>query len=286
VAARGAIVKLAGRNAIVTGGSQGLGLAIAQAFVREGAKVLICARSREDVASGSSDGVIGEVADVSKEGDVSRVVDRAIQEFGSIHILVNNAAIHGPKGALDDVDWIEWARAIETNLLGSALMCRAVLPHMRRQKYGKIIQLSGGGATKPMPRMSAYAASKAAVVRLAETLAEETRGSGIDVNAVAPGALNTRLLEDVLSAGPERVGSDHYARAAEQKRTGGDSMERAAALCVFLASPHSDGITGKLLSAVWDPWESIASHRDDLQNDVYTLRRIVPKDRGFDWGDR
>lgn len=281
-------MKLTGRSAIVTGGSQGLGREIARAFLAEGARVLICSRSATDLERAAADlpGLIVEEADVSREADVGRVVARAVREFGSIDVLVNNAGIYGPKGLTEDVHWREWVRAIEINLFGSVLMCRGVVPHMRERRYGKIIQLSGGGATNPLPRLSSYAASKAAVIRFAETLAEETRGSGIDVNAIAPGALNTRLLDEVLDAGPDRVGQTFYQRAAAQKESGGASLQRGAELCVYLASAASDGITGKLLSAVWDPWDNLDPHREDLESDVYTLRRIVPRDRGFDWGDR
>lgn len=281
-------MRLEGRNAIVTGASQGLGLEIARAFVREGANVLVCARDRERIESvaGELRGAVVQCADVSNENDVRDLVARAESQFGQIHILVNNAGVYGPKGTIDEIDWDEWKRAMEINLYGSVLLCRAVVPHMRKHRYGKIVQLSGGGATNPLPRLSAYAASKAAVVRFAETLAEETRAFGIDVNSIAPGALNTRLLEEVLEAGPEKVGADFYARALKQKESGGAPLDRGAALAVWLASAESDGITGKLLSAIWDPWESLAEHRDELRGDVYTLRRIIPKDRGFDWGDR
>jgi len=178
----------------------------------------------------------------------------------------------------------EWWSAMEVNVLGVVRTCQQVLPVFRKQGYGKIVNLSGGGATAPLPRISAYAASKAAVVRLTETLAEETRGAGIDVNSIAPGALNTRLLEEVLVSGPERVGLDFYERAMKQKREGGASPERGAALCAFLLSAASDGITGKLISAVWDPWEGMGGLREELAgSDVYTLRRIVPRDRGLKW---
>ncbi len=183
-------------------------------------------------------------------------------------------------------EWSDWVRAIEINLMGSVLMCRAVLPQFRAKHYGKIVQLSGGGATNPLPRISAYAASKAAIVRFAETLAEEVRDDHIDVNSIAPGALNTRLLDEVLEAGPERVGESFYAKATKQRQSGGTSLECGAALAVFLASAASDGISGKLLSAVWDPWETLASRKEDLRSDIYTLRRIVPKDRGLPWGDK
>lgn len=285
-------MKLAGRNAIVTGANQGLGLAIARAYVDAGANVMLCARDAarlEEAASELRAGgrtILAEAADVSREDDCVRVVNRAIGQLGSVEILVNNAGIYGPLGLIEDNDWEEWKRALEINLYGSVLMCRAVLPHMRDRRYGKIVQLSGGGATNPLPRISSYAAAKAAIVRFAETLAEETRGTGIDVNSIAPGALNTRLLDQVLEAGAERVGAGFYERALKQKETGGAPLERGADLAVFLASAESDGLTGKLLSALWDPWEELMEKLPELPRDVYTLRRIVPKDRGVAWGDK
>ena len=142
-------------------------------------------------------------------------------------------------------------------------------------------------ATNPMPRISAYAVSKAAIVRFAETLAEEVRDSGIDVNAIAPGALNTRMLDEVLEAGPEKVGQAFYERSLKQKESGGVPLDRGAELALFLASEASDGITGKLISAVWDNWEHWPEHLEDLSSsDAYTLRRIVGRDRGFEWGDK
>jgi NAD(P)-dependent dehydrogenase (short-subunit alcohol dehydrogenase family) len=250
--------------------------------------VCICARNRSDVEQVQAelgDAAVGEVADVSLRDDIERVVERTLATFGRIDALVNNAGVYGPKGRVEDVDWAEWEAAVRINLFGSVLMCRAVVPHMRANGYGKIIQLSGGGATSPLPRLSAYAASKAAVVRFAETLAEEVREDGIDVNAVAPGALNTRLLTEVLAAGPEQVGSAFYERALAQQESGGVPLERGAALCVFLASAASDGITGKLISAPWDAWEELPAHASELaDSDVYTLRRIVPAERGLDWG--
>jgi 3-oxoacyl-[acyl-carrier protein] reductase len=158
---------------------------------------------------------------------------------------------------------------------------------MKQKKYGKIIMLSGGGATKPMPYLSAYAASKAAIVRFAETLAEETKDFNIDVNTLAPGALNTRLLDEIIAAGPEKIGNVFYQQCLKQKQQGGTNLEIGASLCVYLASAESDGISGKLLSAVWDPWQSLAKYKNDLMNsDIYTLRRIVPKDRGKNWGEK
>jgi NAD(P)-dependent dehydrogenase (short-subunit alcohol dehydrogenase family) len=198
------------RVAIITGGNQGLGLSIARAYVSAGASVLLCARDaallrqvegelRE--SAGPAQIIATQVADVSRVEDVDELMDVALRRFSRIHILVNNAGVYGPKGLIEDVDWNAWVKAIEVNLFGSVLLCRAVLPHFKAHRYGKIVQLSGGGATNPLPRISAYAASKAAIVRFAETLAEEVREDNIDVNAIAPGALNTRLLDEVLAEG-------------------------------------------------------------------------------------
>jgi NAD(P)-dependent dehydrogenase (short-subunit alcohol dehydrogenase family) len=286
---------LSGRGAIVTGANRGLGLAIAEAYVAAGADVMLCARDEQALSAAhaelakraaSGQRVLAQVADVASEDDIDRVVARALSELPNLCVLVNNAGVHGPKGPVETLQRSEWRSAIETNLCGSVFMAAALVPHFKQKRYGKIIQLSGGGATKPMPYVSAYAASKAAVVRFAETLAVEVKEFGIDVNSVAPGALNTRLLDDILEAGPERVGEAHYKQALAQKAQGGGSLSKAAELIVFLGSAESDGITGRLISAVWDPWQSLPERRAQLAaSDVYTLRRIVPAERGFDWDE-
>lgn len=285
--------QLSGRAALITGASQGLGLAIARAYVEQGADVFICARdpvrldeAREQMASISSAArVVGRAVDVSDPDAVNSLVEAAVSAFPNLSVLVNNAGIYGPKGPIEENNWHEWVRAIEINLFGSVLVARAVIPQLRSVGSGKIIQISGGGATSPLAGLSSYAASKAAVVRFAETLALELREDNIDVNAIAPGALNTRMLDEILAAGPQKVGAAFYERALAQQRSGGTPPEKAAELAVWLASGASDGITGKLISAVWDPWIELQAHRADLDSDVYTLRRIVPGDRGHAWGD-
>jgi NAD(P)-dependent dehydrogenase (short-subunit alcohol dehydrogenase family) len=286
---------LESRVAIITGANQGLGETIAQAFVQAGANVMLCARDESKLAKvqtklkslcTTGQRVEAMRVDVSKQNDIDRLISASLAAFSQIHILVNNAGVYGPKGRIEDVDWDEWVRAIEINLLGSILIARALLPHFRAHRYGKIIQLSGGGATSPLPFISAYAVSKAGIVRFMETLAEEVKTEGIDVNSIAPGALNTRLLDEVLEAGPDKVGNAFYERALKQKTEGGAPLERGAELAVFLASAASDGLTGKLISAMWDPWEHFPEHWDDLKRtDIYTLRRILPKDRDQSWGN-
>jgi 3-oxoacyl-[acyl-carrier protein] reductase len=286
---------LKGRNAVITGASQGLGAAIAERFVQEGASVLICARSEAALAETTrklremaeeGQHVLATVCDVADESSVDTMIAQALAQLGHVDILVNNAGVYGPMGPIEEVDWQEWKDAMTINVMGTIYPCRVLVPHMKDRGYGKIINLSGGGATNPLPRISAYAASKAAVVRFSETLAEELRGLGIDVNAVAPGALNTRLMDQLLDAGPEKVGKAFYDRMKKVSESGTTPLEVGASLCAYLASAASDGITAKLISAAWDPWAELQEHRADLdQSDIYTLRRIVPKDRGKTWGN-
>jgi NAD(P)-dependent dehydrogenase (short-subunit alcohol dehydrogenase family) len=283
------------RFAIITGASIGLGFEIAKRYLEAGASIMICGRDEiqlhEAVLQLKSLAAAGQAvhampADVSKEQDVQAFVDAALKAFGRLDILVNNAGVAGPIGTVETGEWEEWRRSIDINLLGSVLLCRAVVPHFKKQQHGKIIQLSGGGATYPLPMRSAYAASKAAVIRFAETLAEETRPHHIDVNAIAPGALNTRILDQFLAAGPENIGAMPYDQLLKQKQSGGAPLNKGADLAVFLGSSASDGITGKLISALWDPWEEFPIHLEDLRStDIYTLRRVVPKDRGHLWGN-
>jgi len=291
--ASAASAELAGRAALITGASQGLGREIAMAYLRAGASVAICARdgallerTREELVPLARDGqqVTAYPCDVSKPAQVEALVAAAVAALPALDILVNSAGVYGPMGLVEDTDWAAWVQAIEIDLFGAVLLCRAIVPHLKRRGYGKIIQLSGGGATAPMPRLSAYATAKAAVVRFAESLALEVAPHGIDVNSVAPGALNTRMLDEILEAGPEVVGTDFYERSLKQKATGGAGFDRGAALAVFLASRASDGITGRLLSALWDPWHELPGHRDELAaSDIYTLRRITARERGKDW---
>lgn len=285
-------MKLQGLNAIITGSSQGLGRTIAEQFLREGANAVLCARTEKDLLATRDElaplapqqKVLAKTCDVSSEQQVAELTRFAIRELGSIQALVLNAGVYGPMGPTESVDLAEWRRAIDINLYGVLLPCRALIPHFKQAGRGKIVILSGGGATNPLPNISSYAASKAAVVRLMETLAEELRASKVDVNAIAPGALATRLVDEVLAAGPEKVGQAFYEKNKQWKEKGATPLQLGAGLAVYLASTESDGITGKLLSAQWDPWARLHEHRDELaKSDIYCLRRIVPEDRGKKW---
>ena len=286
---------LHGRYALITGASLGLGAEIARHFVAAGASVMLCGRRgaaleaiRAELAGLCQPGqaVLAHVADVASEAQVAELFRVTSEAFPRLDALVNNAGIYGPMGRLEEVDAAAWIDAVAVNLFGVVHCCRAALPAMRRQGYGKIINLSGGGATAPLPNLSSYAAAKAAVVRLTETLGVETAGAGIDVNAVAPGALATRLLDEVIDAGPGRIGPGFHDRMVKIRQEGGTPLAVGARLCVFLASAGSDGITGRLISAPWDRWQDWPAHLKELQaSDAYTLRRITGRERGLAWGD-
>ncbi len=296
-------MKLAGKRALITGSSQGFGLEVAKHYAAEGASVMLCARDPKTLAEAravvaGSAGILpapgyagfqpakicATQADISNEQSVTHLIEETHKQLGGLDILVANAGGYGPKGPIDEIDWAEWVQAININLLGTVFCCRAVLPEMKKQKSGKIIILSGGGATKPLPNLSAYAASKAAIVRFAETIAEELKPFNIQVNAIAPGALNTRLLDEILAAGPEKVGKQFYESQLKQKASGGHGLQRGAQLCVFLGSDASGPLTGRLIAAIWDPWEKLPEITPEITGtDIYTLRRIIPEERGKKW---
>jgi NAD(P)-dependent dehydrogenase (short-subunit alcohol dehydrogenase family) len=284
---------LAQKNVILTGASGGLGVHLARALSRRGANLLLTARSEKalsalarDLSALTGPGQSFEplAADLDDPAAPRKIVDRAEELWGRVDVLINNAACQGPIGTLWENPRPEWLATLRVDFLAPVELCREVLPRMIESRRGKIINLSGGGAAGPRPRFSAYAAAKAALVRFSETLALEVREFNVQVNCVAPGALNTGLQRSILKAGPSRAGAREFAQAAGQAALPESAADRAARLCCFLASAAGDGITGRLISAVWDPWEGLENLGEELAStDIYTLRRIVPRDRGREW---
>jgi NAD(P)-dependent dehydrogenase (short-subunit alcohol dehydrogenase family) len=281
-------LELSGKLALVTGASGGLGSAIARRLHGEGADLIITSREGRNLKKLASELTGGPsvrccAADLAQAEQVDRLIDFCLAEPERVQIVVNNAAVQGPIGPFSGADFAAWREVFEVNFFAAARICRRLIEPMRQGKWGKIVSVSGGGATSPRPDFSAYAASKCALVRWSETLAAELAGSGIDVNCLAPGAMNTRMLQEVVDAGPQGA-SREYQKAVKQQQTGGASPDEAAELAAFLASPQSDGITGRLISAVWDHWRDLPGYREELaRTDIYTLRRIVPEDRGRKW---
>lgn len=284
-------VSLTNKVIIVTGASQGLGRQIARRCVRLGAHIVITGRSKKrlkgitselELLKSAGQKIVPACFDVQNIDDCAAVVNSAIQDLGSIHTLINNAGIWGQMGRFADEDIEAWLESINVNLIGSVYMIKSVLPHFQEINGGRIIQLSGGGATNPMPNFSSYAASKAGIVRFVESVAQEVVDHGIMMNCVAPGALDTKMLDEVLQAGPEKVGVNYYEAAQKRKLNGGASIEKILNLVTFLLSESSFGITGKLISAQWDNWSQLPRYMHDANfRDVFTLRRIIGKERGM-----
>jgi NAD(P)-dependent dehydrogenase (short-subunit alcohol dehydrogenase family) len=286
-------MKLAGKFAVVTGGTHGLGREIATAFLREGADVVIVGRNAEDAraartalaAGAPGRRVIDVAADVSSEADNARLFGIVEKEFGRLDALVCNAGILGSKGLIDEIDFRDFERAIEINLYGPIRNVRHALPLLKKSARPKIVITSGGGAERPSEHTTAYSVSKTGLVRFAECFSLHLGASG-DVNMLGPGQLNTRMADEVIASGAKGVGPRQFAAFKQVKETnGGASIPNAADCAVWLASPESDGITGRLIHAVRDPWkDKLARHKDAIaKGDVLTLRRIDAKDRGMTW---
>lgn len=277
------VALLQDRVAIITGAGRGIGRATALTFAREGARLVLAARTEHELretaaacleASASARVVVTDVADWDQ---VQHLVATAVQDAGRVDILVNAAGIYGPIGPTAEIDISAWTRAVEVNLFGALYLCRALAPHLMRQQQGKIILLGGGGATAPLPNLSSYAASKAGVARLADTLAEELKPFNVQVNVIAPGLVDTRLQDEVLAAGPRAGALYSKIKRARETGEGAVPLEVGASLALFLASPASGKLTGKLIAAPYDPWREWAGKADELNaTPLYTLRRLDP----------
>ncbi|MBX9810884.1 MAG: SDR family oxidoreductase [Burkholderiales bacterium] len=284
---------LTGKYCLITGATRGLGNTLARAFWEAGANLILVARSADalgrvirDLGSRPDQEAISAAIDLAAPDAAIQIAHINCARVPHLNVLINNAAIQGPIGPLWENDWSAWLSALQVNLLSPIALCKAFAPRMIEGGGGSIINISGGGATSPRANFTAYATAKTGLVRFSETLAEELRPHDVRVNCIAPGAMNTTMLAEVVSRGADAAGPKEYAQAVKVQQEGGASMQRVAGLCMFLASDAARDITGKLISAVWDPWGSFPEHLDELnKTDIYTLRRIVPKDRGKTWGN-
>ena len=274
-------MKLDGQVAVITGAGRGIGRAIALAYAREGAKLALAARSeselRETASAVSELGAeaIAVRTDVTDQEDTERLAQRVVEQFGRIDVLVNNAGISGPIGPMEGNDIADWVNTINVNLTGTFLVCRAVIPVMLGQAGGKIINLSGAGATNAWSNMSAYCSSKAAVVRLTEVLAQELDGKGITVNALGPGSVHTSMWDKMTDQAAE-AGADFIHQLGLRVTSGGGaSIDECAELAVWLASGDSGALTGRLISASTDDFRGLPPKIPEIMaGDAYTLRRV------------
>jgi NAD(P)-dependent dehydrogenase (short-subunit alcohol dehydrogenase family) len=265
------------KGVLITGGSRGIGKRLALGFAAAGARVGLLARSKAelDLAKLEIEHAGGTAlrfrADVRDLEQICAAVDRMRVHFGSVDILIAAAGSQGPIGPLVEAKPDLWADTVAVNLIGVLHACQAVLPRMIERRSGKVIVLGGGGAAYARPNFSAYAASKAAVVRLVETLAEEVRDSNIQVNCMAPGGSYTSMTDEILRAG-EKAGQKEIDDAENVRMTGGVTPAKQVELAMFLASDHSNHISGKLIH-VNDDWKRIRD--SNMHPEAYTLRRVL-----------
>lgn len=274
---------LENKKIIITGGSMGIGLAIAKKCAEEGAQLMLVSRHSYDLEkavkmiNGNEGNHSYYTLDVSKPQKVREFAVEIEKELNFIDGLVNCAGIYGPIGKIDEISPKEFTNAININLLGTFFMCHYFIPLLKKTRRGKIINYSGGGAASPFPNYSAYAVSKIGIVRLTENMALEFKSDDIDINAVAPGFVVTRLHQDTIKAG-KKAGGNFLKKTLDQIEKGGTSPDVSARLTVFLLSQESDGITGRFISAPWDPWmDEDFLERLKEDKDFATLRRIDNK---------
>jgi NAD(P)-dependent dehydrogenase (short-subunit alcohol dehydrogenase family) len=262
---------------LVTGAGRGIGKRLAIGFATRGARVGLLARSKAELdlchleiehAGGSALRIRADVCDFEQ---VSAAVERMRVHFNSsVQVLVCAAAIQGPLGPFVDTSPKIWNEIIHTNLIGVMNTCRAVLPHMIERRSGKIVILTCGGVSTARPNFSIFAATKAAVARFAESLAEELSEHNVQINCMSPGATYTHMTDQILAAG-ERAGWREVEEAKKARLTGGVAPERQIELTAFLASEESNHISGRLIH-VQDDWKKLRSGA--MNPELYTLRRV------------
>lgn len=270
------------RTILITGTSSGLGEYLALNLLNLGNRVIGISRSpintKSDLNNFLDSSYIHKELDLKRRNqilDIPNIIPK--DHISNLSAVISNAGVYGPLGKLDVIEIDEFVDSIEINLIAPFLLAKTFIPIICANKHHrpKFIQISGGGATKPMYFALGYSASKSGIVRLIESIAQEYKGV-CDMNSIAPGLLKTKLLDQVLEAGSERVGTEFYENMKNQKIKGGTDMIKTFNLIKFLLSKKSDGITGKLISAVWDDYKSWEKNIDDINDsDIYTLIRKV-----------
>jgi len=264
------------KNVLITGAGRGIGKRLAIGFAAQGAKLGLLARSKAELDLAQLEiehagGIALRLrADVRDPEQIHTAVDRMIVHYGAIDVVICAAGIQGPVGPLIDTPASAWLDTIQTNLIGVMHVCRAVLPEMIARRAGKIIVMSGGGAAKARPYFTAYSASKAGLVRMVESLAEETREHNVQINCMSPGGAYTSMTDEILHAG-EKAGWKEIEEAEKVRMTGGVAAEKQIELALFLASQRANHISGKMVH-VRDDWKKL--ERENVHAELYTLRRV------------
>lgn len=266
----------------VTGAGRGIGRAIALKLASEG--YTVCGSSRtlpelEETRALSSNKVRIASVDATNHSAIEKWMEKEITETKATPWgLVVSAGTYGSIGSFVETPFSEWEAGIKLNLLSPAYTTQAFARILISKKLpGRILLMSGGGATQPLPNFSNYCAAKSAVVRFAETIAHELKPYQITVNTIAPGAIATRFVDDVIAAGPEKSGKIMYEKALKQKKEPGVGPEKAAELAAYLLSENTTQVTSRLISAQWDDWSKFQENWNEIEKtDWYTLKRSTP----------
>ena len=275
---------------MVTGATRGLGFHVAERFRNSSHDIVLVARNIVEMEK-TKKHLLSDQKDNNRVhcfefdlGNIPQIPDlmKNVSEIaGNPGILVNNAAIQGPIGPFPENGWEEWIECMNVCLVAPVRLCQLALPAMIEHRYGRIVNISGGGATAPRPGFTSYATAKCGLVRFSETLAKEVQPYNITVNCIAPGIMQSNLTKQILNAGTLNAGTDEYKTALRLMNENPHTEINAADLVHFITTDTCNEITGKLISAVWDPWPSLPGLTAKLRNtDIYTLRRIIPEDRG------
>jgi NAD(P)-dependent dehydrogenase (short-subunit alcohol dehydrogenase family) len=249
-----AVKRLDGKVAIVTGGGSGLGLASAQRFAEEGARVVcvdLDGAAAEAAAAGIGDSALGLTADVTDEDSLERAVDATLERFGRVDVLYANAGIPGT-GSVHELTRTDWQRVIDVNLTGVFLSARAVLPPMLAQGAGSLILQASVGGLTGIRSLPAYAAAKGGVIALTKQMAADYSERGVRVNAICPGTVRTPLVEATYVGyfGSEEAGQDALARRDRDYPMGRlGAVEDIANLALFLASDEARWLAGGIYVA-------------------------------------
>ncbi len=275
-------MKLENKNIVITGAGRGIGREVALRCAKEGGNIAAIARTETEltetieIIKSYNTNSFYLTSDISNKDSVVKTFNEIAHRFNRIDCLINNAGIQSPIGPFNLSDMDKWKYNIEVNLMGTVYCTLEAMKSMMVSRSGKIINFSGGGSTGIRPNFSAYAVAKTSIVKFTETIAAELRDYNIFVNAVAPGAINTKMLDEVIESG--ELSGKEYSVALKRKEQGGTNPGIVADLICFLLSNDSDGITGKLISAPWDPWQQ-KEFQELLKSDkdISTLRRIDNK---------
>lgn len=283
------------KTVLITGSNQGIGYELAKYLCKNGYNLILCARNIVKLANVEKElsiikkknqFIISKNLDISSEKKVDNFFKLNFKKLSKVDVLINCAGIYGPKGLFQNQNWQNWKDVIRINLLGSIYIIKKILPYFTKKNKGKIIQFAGGGAASPFPFFTAYSASKVGLVRFIENISLELKDKNIQINCIAPGPVNTRMLDEVLVAGPANVGKSFYEKSIKQKRDGGTDIKKINELVYYLINKDSKNLSGKLISAQWDNWKNFKKRIDEInKSDLGTLRRIAGRDRKMNFFD-